>query len=195
MCDLPLFLSLSFSLTHCVLCSNWLHSSSNFNFPVCYAQKILNNKITRLEITKAPSLLHAWNKSISRHGSGMSISVKLLPHLLQKTQVGYNERQACEMLRNILLVLLETGFTFPLSESLSNIGQVTNTSEAVTQSGLPIMGYLPWISVTSEHWTPDSPRYNLEARTHCHWFCGRHTEHWSLKYSERNKSQQLKCGT
>lgn len=77
------------------------------------------------------------------------------------------------------------------SEFLSNIGQVTNSSEAVTQSGLPIMGCLPWISATCENWTPHSPRNNLETATHCHFLCGRHNKHFRVSSIQKETSPSI----
>ena len=110
-----------------------------FQFPYVLRTENHEQQSHRLEILKTPALFLARHKCVSRHGSRQSISVKLLPHLFQKTWTGHwmkDRLVKCgEITHDPDVFTVENWIpSSPLSELLCNTGQVTNSSEAVTHS-------------------------------------------------------------
>jgi len=94
----------------------------------------MNNKITGLKPLR-PQLCPMHKANLSRRGSGLRISVKLLPHLLQKTQMGHCMRDRFVKCwettydLGISLLLLKTGFYPFLSQNFSAILEKSQTSQ------------------------------------------------------------------
>lgn len=126
---------------------------------MCSAQKI-----TALKYFKTPALLYTQNKSVSRYGSGLSISdCYLICCRRHRWELKDRFVKCWETIHDLktLLTLLKTGFHSSLSQNFCIIW----AGHKLLRSSLS--GSLPWISITPENWIPDNPRYNLEGAPHC----------------------------